>query len=67
MNSFSSSHPTSLRMGLLATEAWVQELMSEGQLAELLHIDHISLLEILDAFTDVDNEKDRSLGLQHSQ
>ena len=63
----SSSQPTSLRIGLLATEAWVQELMSEGQLAELLHLDYISLREILDAFTDVDNEEDRSLELLYSQ
>ena len=65
----SSSQPTSLRIGLLATEAWVQELMSEGQLAELLHLhlDYISLREILDAFTDVDNEEDMSLELLYSQ
>lgn len=62
---FSSGQPTSLRIGLLAAEAWVQELMSEGQLADLLHLGYISLRELLDAFTNVDNEEDGSPELQH--
>ncbi len=40
--------PTTLRLNLLAAEAWRQDLLSEGQLARLLHLDRLSLREILD-------------------
>ena len=40
--------PTTLRLSLLAAEAWRQELLSEGQLARLLHLDRVQLREILD-------------------
>lgn len=40
--------PTTLRLSLLATEAWRQELLSEGQLARLLQLDRLELREILD-------------------
>ena len=43
-----SSRPTSLRLSLLAAEAWRQELLSEGQLARLLGLNRITLREILD-------------------
>ena len=42
------SRPTTLRLGLLATEAWKQTLLSEGQLGRLLHLDRITLRQILD-------------------
>ena len=35
-------------MNLLAAEAWRQDLLSEGQLARLLHLDRLGLREILD-------------------
>jgi Zn-dependent peptidase ImmA (M78 family)/DNA-binding XRE family transcriptional regulator len=42
--------PTSLRLALLANEAWRRELLSEGQLAQLLQLGRIELREILDSF-----------------
>ena len=38
-----------LRLNLLAAEAYRQNLMSEGQLARLLRLDRIELREILDS------------------
>lgn len=43
-----ADRPTTLRLNLLAAEAYRQELLSEGQLARLLHLDRIELREILD-------------------
>ena len=40
--------PTTLRLSLLAAEVWRQELLSEGQLARLFHLDRVRLREILD-------------------
>lgn len=43
-----ADRPTTLRLNLLAAEAWRQGLLSEGQLARLLHLDRLGLREILD-------------------
>ena len=43
-----ADRPTTLRLNLLAAEAWCQGLLSEGQLARLLHLDRLALREILD-------------------
>ena len=43
-----AKRPTTLRLNLLAAEAWRQGLFSEGQLARLLHLDRVALREILD-------------------
>lgn len=43
-----ADQPTTLRLSLLAAEAWRQDLLSEGQLARLLHLDRLGLREILD-------------------
>ena len=43
-----ADRPTTLRLNLLAAEAWRQELLSEGQLARLLHLDRLRMREILD-------------------
>ncbi len=40
--------PTTLRLSLLAAEAWRQALLSEGQLARLLHLQRIELRALLD-------------------
>jgi Zn-dependent peptidase ImmA (M78 family) len=40
--------PTSIRLNLLAAEAYRRELLSEGQLARLLHLDRIELREMLE-------------------
>ena len=48
-DSIASDRPTTLRLDLLAAEAWRRQLLSEGQLARLLHLDRIALREILDS------------------
>ncbi len=48
MDDMEAERPTTLRLSLLAAEAWRQELLSEGQLAHLLNLDHVELREILD-------------------
>lgn len=45
-----SNCPTSLRLALLANEAWRRELLSEGQLAQLLQLGRIEMREMLDSF-----------------
>ncbi len=44
-----ADRPTSLRINLLAAEVWRRGLLSEGQLARLLHLDRVELRDILDA------------------
>lgn len=41
---------TNLRLYTLAEQAWRQDLLSEGQLAELLQVDRLAVREILDQF-----------------
>lgn len=55
--------PISLRLGMLAGEAWKKNLLSEGQLAGLLHLDRVEIRELIDAFEDeeVDDEPSRPL------
>lgn len=43
-----ADRPTTLRLNMLAGEAYRQGLMSEGQLARLLHLDRIEVREIFD-------------------
>jgi Zn-dependent peptidase ImmA (M78 family)/transcriptional regulator with XRE-family HTH domain len=45
-----ANSPTSLRLALLANEAWRRELLSEGQLAQLLQLGRIEVREMLDSF-----------------
>lgn len=42
-----ADRPTTLRLNLLASEVYRQGLLSEGQLARLLHLDRVELREIL--------------------
>lgn len=42
-----ADRPTTLRLNLLAAEAYRKGLLSEGQLARLLHLDRVELREIL--------------------
>ncbi len=44
-----ADRPTTLRLNLLANEAYRKGLLSEGQLARLLHLDRVELREILDS------------------
>src|SRR5205814_9089381 len=43
-----ADRPTTLRLGLLAGEAWQRGLLSEGQLARMLHIDRVELRRMFD-------------------
>ena len=43
-----AGRPTTLRLALLAGEAWRRELLSEGQLMRMLHVDRIELRKMLD-------------------
>src|SRR5262249_4231944 len=43
-----ADRPTTLRLNLLAAEAYKRGLLSEGQLARLLHLTRIELREILE-------------------
>lgn len=44
-----AAQPTTVRLNLLAAEAWERDLLSEGQLARLLCIDRVEVREILDS------------------
>ncbi len=57
--------PTTLRLSLLAAEAWRQELLSEGQLARLLRLDRIQLREILDGVEVEGGDADGAPKLPH--
>jgi Zn-dependent peptidase ImmA (M78 family)/DNA-binding XRE family transcriptional regulator len=53
-----AARPTTLRLNLLVTEAHRQKLLSEGQLARLLHLDRVELREILDGQESEGSEAD---------
>jgi Zn-dependent peptidase ImmA (M78 family)/DNA-binding XRE family transcriptional regulator len=55
--------PLSLHLYSLAAEAWKQDLLSEGQLAQLLQLDRVELREILDTLNDEWTEFDEALAL----
>ena len=52
--------PTTFRLSLLAAEVWHQELLTEGQLSRLLHLDRVELREILDT---VETERSEAHGI----
>jgi Zn-dependent peptidase ImmA (M78 family) len=47
-----AARPVSLRLGMLAREAWSKNLLSEGQLAGLLQLDRVEVRELIDVFED---------------
>jgi Zn-dependent peptidase ImmA (M78 family) len=53
-----ADRPTTLRINLLATQAYQRELLSEGQLARLLRIDRVELREMMTAHELERNEAD---------
>ncbi|QCO03685.1 XRE family transcriptional regulator [Azospirillum argentinense] len=53
-----ADRPMTLRLNLLAAEAYRQELLSEGQLARLLHLGRIEVREILDGLENDGSEAD---------
>jgi len=58
-----ADRPTTLRLNLLANEVYRKSLLSEGQLARLLHLDLIELREILDGQEAEGSEPDGVLKL----
>jgi Zn-dependent peptidase ImmA (M78 family) len=58
-----ANQPTTLRLNLLAAEAYRQELLSEGQLARLLDLDRIKLREIIDGLETERSEADAAPNL----
>ncbi|MEJ8568087.1 helix-turn-helix domain-containing protein [Elongatibacter sediminis] len=53
-----ADRPVSNRMGLMAYAAWKRQLMSEGQLAELLNIRRVELRALLDQIDLEESETD---------
>lgn len=53
-----ADRPTTLRLNLLAAEAYKQDLLSEGQLARLLHLDRVELRELLHDMEVQEDEAD---------
>lgn len=53
-----ADRPTSLRLGMLAAEAYRQNLMSEGQLSQLLQLDRVELRRMLDGLETEGSEAD---------
>ena len=65
MDPIDAKCPTTLRLSLLAAEAWRQELLSEGQLARLLRLDRVQLREILDGVEVEGGDADGAPKLPH--
>lgn len=55
----------SLRLHLMAAEAWKRGLLSEGQVANLLKIDRVEARELIDAYDDDEEVADGSPRIRH--
>lgn len=53
-----ADRPTTLRLNLLAAEAYKKGLLSEGQLARLLHLDRVEIRELLSSLEEEGSEDD---------
>lgn len=56
-----ADRPTTLRLGLLAGEAWRRGTLSEGQLSRMLHIDRVELRRMFDGLEIEGSEADGAL------
>jgi Zn-dependent peptidase ImmA (M78 family)/DNA-binding XRE family transcriptional regulator len=56
-----ADRPTTLRLGILAGEAWRRGLLSEGQLSRMLHIDRVELRRMFDGLEIEGSEADGAL------
>jgi hypothetical protein len=56
-----ADRPTTLRLGLLAGEAWRRGILSEGQLARMLHLDRVELRRMFDGLEIEGSESDGAL------
>lgn len=55
----------SLRLYLMAAEAWKRGLLSEGQVSNLLKIDRVEARELIDAYDDDEEAADGSPRIRH--
>ncbi|MDP1701731.1 MAG: XRE family transcriptional regulator [Aestuariivirga sp.] len=60
-NKAEANQPTTLRLGMLAGEAWRRGLLSEGQLIHMLHVDRIELRRMFDGLEIEGSEADGAL------
>lgn len=60
-----ANQPLSHRMSLMAYAAWKRELMSEGQLAELLKVRRVELRELIDQIEFEESDTDDVLNLPY--
>lgn len=56
-----ATRPTTLRLSLLAGEAWQRGILSEGQLARMLHLDRVELRRMFDGLEIEGSEADGAL------
>lgn len=56
-----ADRPTTLRLALLAGEAWRREFLSEGQLVKMLHIDRLELRRMFEGLEIEGGEADGAL------
>jgi Zn-dependent peptidase ImmA (M78 family) len=56
-----ADRPTTLRLGLLAGEAWRRGILSEGQLSRMLHLDRVELRRMFDGLEIEGSEADGAL------
>jgi Zn-dependent peptidase ImmA (M78 family)/transcriptional regulator with XRE-family HTH domain len=56
-----AEQPVSLRLELMAAEAWQRDLLTEGQLARLLHYDRVALRSVIDRFAREQDDADGAL------
>jgi Zn-dependent peptidase ImmA (M78 family)/transcriptional regulator with XRE-family HTH domain len=56
-----ADRPTTLRLAMLAEEASRQELLSEGQLSKMLHLERVELRKLLDGLEIEGSEADGAL------
>jgi Zn-dependent peptidase ImmA (M78 family)/DNA-binding XRE family transcriptional regulator len=56
-----ADRPTSLRLALLADAVYRNGILSEGQIARMLHLDRVELREMLDGLQDVGSEADEPI------
>jgi Zn-dependent peptidase ImmA (M78 family)/DNA-binding XRE family transcriptional regulator len=56
-----ADRPTTLRLGLLAGEAWRRGILSEGQLARMLRLDRVELRRMFDGLEIEGSEADGAL------
>ncbi|MEQ1708954.1 MAG: XRE family transcriptional regulator [Terricaulis sp.] len=65
VSSVDAVRPSELRLNQLAFEAWRKDLLSEGQIARLLHRDRVEIREIFDGFDAGESGDDDAPKIDH--